>query len=1067
MHLTRVFRTLVFTLFLGGLHNNVTADESSKSVEFSRDIRPILTQHCYACHGPDAAERAAGLRLDIRADAIDMNAISDDAPSDSEILARIYSEDPDMVMPPPETKKPLSDDQKEQLDQWIHAGAEYEKHWSFEPITTPDLPAVEDIEWVRQPMDRFVLSNLEANGLEPAKESPLHHLVRRVTLDLTGLPPTTEQLNSVLDDPSPDAYEHYVDRLLASKKWGEHRGRYWLDYARYADTHGIHFDNFREMWSYRDWVINAFNQNQPFDQFTLEQLAGDLLPHRTLDQQIATGFNRCNITTNEGGIIDEEYLVLYTRDRTETVSQVWLGLTTGCAVCHDHKFDPISQKEFYELSAYFNNSVQGARDGNVSNTPPIVRVPQRDDRQRYLELPTLIESKTAEVAAQKRDSRTTFNQWFSEPKNREKLLTSSSDTIDGLVTHIPLNDNSPTDINYSHRGLIKSLSLITPPAWSDGFVSEKAWKNKTELQPTLPDVGDFDHTDAFTVSLWVHIGKDVQNGSLIAKMDPANEHRGWDVWLENGRLASHLIHSWPANALKIAAKDPLTRDQWHHIAVRYDGSQKVSGYQLFVDGQPVATNTQSESLNATTKTNVPFRIGARDSTSPTPGALLQDIRIYNVALEPAQVNQLKIDSRIAYLAASKNLDSDELSVPQADELFAFYLDRFDPRFTTLQSELAALSSERSRIESEGTIAHVFQEKSDPANAFILARGEYDQRTEEVFPATPAVLPPMSKEYPNNRLGFAKWLISDEHPLTARVTVNRFWQEIFGTGIVPTAGDFGITGANPTHPELLDHLAITFRRDGWDVKEFFRRIVTSSTYKQSSKLTEEKIALDPENAWLSRGPRFRLDAEMLRDYALAVSGLLSDKIGGRSVRPYQPPGVWEAVAMPGSDTRNYRVEQGENVYRRSMYTFWKRAAPPASMEILNAPNREICTVNRERTNTPIQALVTLNDPQFVEAARGLATTLLSTDGLADEVADEDRIQEMAVRLLSREFTDEELGIVTSSLADLRSHYSVNADDCEALLGIGQLKINPSISQHELAAWTMLANELMNLDEMLNK
>jgi len=798
---------------------------AAEPVQFNRHIRPILAENCYSCHGPDSAARQADLRLDQRQVAVESGAVVPGKPQDSAMIVRVFSQDPDEMMPPRASHKTLSRDQKELLRRWVAGGAEYQAHWSFIAPARPKLPDVKDKAWPRNAIDYFILARLEQEGLRPAPEADRRSLARRAWLDLTGLAPLPAVVDTFAADSRPEAYEKLIDQLLDSKHWGEHRARYWLDAARYADTHGLHFDNFREMWSYRDWVIEAFNRNQPFDQFTTEQLAADLLPNRTEQQWIATGFNRCNITTNEGGTIAEENLVLYTRDRTETVSQVWLGLTAGCAACHDHRFDPLSQREFYQMSAFFNNTTQGAMDGNVPDTPPILVLTRPEDRARWAELGREVPELRKKADSQAQAARPEFDKWLAA-------------------------------------------------------LPEKQRKDKEK-----------------------------------------DRNKALRAWL-----------------------------------------------------------------------------------------------------------------------AEKDRDYKELA-----------------------SRLATLEKEQAAIRARGTIAHVVEERSEPPKAFVLFRGEYDKRREQVGPATPAFLPPMTAEMPRNRLGFARWLLHGQHPLTARVTVNRFWQEVFGAGIVRTAGDFGATGEMPSHPELLDWLAVEFRESGWDVKKFFRLMLTSATYRQAAVIAPETLQRDPQNRVLSRGPRFRMDAEMLRDYALAASGLLVAKIGGPSTRPYQPPGVWEAVAMIGSNTRDYRQDQGENLYRRSLYTFWKRAAPPAWMEIFNAPSREVCTVRRERTNTPLQALATLNDPQWVEAARHLAQTALQKGGADDH----GRLELMAKRLLARALRPEEAQSVRGSLARLLEHYRAHPEDARQLLSVGESRADPALDPPLLAAWTMLANELMNTDEVLNK
>ncbi|XZE51400.1 DUF1553 domain-containing protein [Planctomycetaceae bacterium SH139] len=1038
------------------LAHPLTAAESR--VEFTRDIQPILTNHCLACHGPDSASREAGLRLDQREAAVEAMAIVPGEPEASELVDRIQrGDDDDMAMPPIDGHKRLLAAEKELLITWIRQGAEYEAHWSLIPPTKPSLPEVQTSDWVENPIDQFVLAKLEAEGLSPAPQADRHTLARRLALDLTGLPPTPQQVARFVDDPSPDYYLNYVNRLLDSPQWGEHRGRFWLDYARYADTHGIHFDNFREIWAYRNWVINAFNQNQPFDQFSIEQLAGDLLPNPSLDQLIATGFNRCNITTNEGGIIDEEYKVLYARDRTETTSAVWLGLTTGCAVCHDHKFDPITAKDFYAFSAFFNNTTQPVRDQNIPNTPPVIPVPQVQDRERWQRLPSEIAAAETELSEAKEAARGEFAAAQSSLAAAEILATVKRDD---LLLHAPLAAGKGRVAQVLRKGVLSPQVADNELKWSAGQTSAFALEVSAESTLAFPRDGDFERDQAFSVSAWLWLPADNLGGAVLARMDEGNDFRGWDLWLENGRLGSHIIHAWPDNALKVVCQDPLPKQRWTHVVVSYDGSAKQAGLKFFIDGRECTSrNIQKDNLTDTIRTAVPLKLGSRSGGAKVPGIKLNDLRLYSNSLDAAVATQLNRATRAAYLAA---IPTGQLAEPDREALFDWWLVDHAPAYSAAKTMRDQLVAEKQAIEQRGTIAHIMNEQDGPAIAYLLARGEYDQRGDQVSADTPAVLPPMPDDFPKNRLGLARWLFLNEHPLTARVTVNRFWQEVFGRGLVESAGDFGITGGTPSHPELLDYLAVHFRESGWDVKGLFRLIVTSATYRQAAIATPEKIELDATNILFSRGPRYRMDAEMVRDSALAVSGLLSPKIGGPSVRPYQPEGVWEAVAMPGSNTRDYVTDQGASLYRRSMYTFWKRSAPPASMDILNAPSRETCTVSRERTNTPLQALVTLNDPQFIEAARHMATNVLT-----NFPNDKARFDEIALRLLARPLQAAETEVIEQSLARLRTHYREHPEDAKALVQIGQTPTPETLAVDELAAWTMLCNQLLNLDEMLNK
>lgn len=1028
-------------------------------IEYNRDVRPILTENCFPCHGTDSAARKAKLRLDRFEDATAQREDSSPAivpgkPGESELVRRIF--DPgDDIMPPEKAHKTLTSAQKELLKRWIGEGAKYQPHWAFIAPKRPPLPKVRNSQWVANPVDQFILARLEQEKLKPAPEADRRTLARRLSLDLTGLPPKPAEVEAFVKDKSPGAYEKLVDHYLASPHWGEQRARYWLDAARYADTHGIHFDNYREMWTYRDWVIHAFNQNMPFDEFTIEQLAGDLLPHATLDQKIGSGFNRCNITSNEGGAIDEEYFVLYARDRTETTSEVWMGLTAGCAVCHDHKYDPLSQKEFYELAAFFNNTTQKAMDGNVKDTPPVVVVPVPADRARWKQLEPELATARKQVDERRESARSDFDAWLARPDfaGIERRVPS-----DKLVLHAPLADGPGETLALEVAGQARTLNVGTNGIWKEGAVAASAWFVPDQGTPEIADVGDFERDQAFSYSAWVKRGD--KAGAVIARMHDAKDYRGWDLWLEGGKPAAHLVHSWPKDALKVIGKKALPKDKWAFVCITYDGSSKASGLKIYVNDEEQATEVAADRLANSIRTDAPVTIGQRHGGSRLNQTGIQDLRLYQRRLGADEIRSLASVPRLQWLARK---DAQTRTKDETTELYQLWLDALDQPYRELTATRDRLQAESEQIRARGSVAYVMNERDTPAEAYVLTRGEYDKRAEKVTPTTPKMFPPMAADLPRNRLGLAKWLLSPDHPLTARVTVNRFWQQLFGTGIVRTSGDFGVAGELPSHPELLDWLAVDFREHGWDVKRFFKMLVMSSTYRQSAVITRDKLAQDPQNRLLSRGPRFRMDAEMIRDQALASSGLLVEKIGGPSVKPYQPDGIWEAVAMPESNTRYYHQDTGDRLYRRSLYTFWKRAAPPASMEILNAPSRETCTVRRERTDTPLQALVTLNDPQFVEAARNLAQHAL-TSGATTVPA---RMDFMAERLIARPLKAKEKTIVADELKDLLAHYQQSPQDAEALIKVGESPADASLDKPTLAAYTMVANQLMNLDETLNK
>jgi mono/diheme cytochrome c family protein len=1043
------------------------AEARKGAVEFNRDIRPLLSEYCTACHGPDTAARKADMRLDTKAGLFKETksegpVVKPGNPKDSALWQRMITTDEDDVMPPKKSNKVMKPEEKELIRQWILEGAKWQDHWAFIAPERPEAPKVKNTKWVKNPIDAFVLAKLDEKGLKPADEADKRTLARRVTLDLTGLPPTPDEVEAFVKDKSKDAYEKLVARLLESPAYGEHRARYWLDAARYADTHGLHFDNYREMWPYRDWVIKAFNQNMPFDQFTIEQIAGDLLENPTQDQQVATGFHRCNMTTNEGGTIVEENLANYANDRVSTTSWVWLGLTANCAACHDHKFDPVTMKDFYAMAAFFRNTQQGGLDGNVKDSnPSITVIDDAKDYARWQELPKAIEAAKKNVEAKRKEAEPQFAKWVgglkAEDIQRElsaKDIAFQADLDDGNtneVTAVVLGKEQ----KFQPKG---SLELAPEGRPTRGIALKKG------VTVEFPQAGDFDHKQAFSYGAWVFIPKDYnETAAIFSRMDEKDNYRGWDLWIQQGQFATHIVSQWPDNAIKLkTSKRVAKKGRWQHLFVSYDGSGKPEGIKIFVDGEAQALETENgKGITGSIRTKVPFKLAQRSGGAHLDGLGLQDVRLYARELNPAEVSALANFSTLQKLLATP---VEKWKPEQKKPIFDYYLATKSEPFKAAQMAQANLEKEREGIRLKYPVTHVQMEKKDMMPvANILFRGQYDQPRDKVEAAPFGFLNALPEGAPKNRLGLAKWLVAKENPLTARVTVNRFWQELFGTGLVKTTEDLGVVGELPVNQELLDWLAVEFRESGWDVKKLFTLMVTSSAYRQSAETTPLKLERDPANRYLSRGPRFRMDAEMVRDYALATSGLLAKKVGGPSVKPYQPPGVWEAVAMPESNTRNYKRDTGEALYRRSMYTFWKRAAPPATMDVFNAPSREVSCTRRERTNTPLQALATMNDPQFVEAARKLAEAALQAHpGNVNEA-----VALMAERVLARPLASKERSVVRETLREAQEYYTGKPDEAKKLVTFGESKPDAALDATKVAALTMVANQLMNLDEVLNK
>ncbi len=980
------------------------------------------------------------------------------------VYQRITHSNAALRMPPAHAHKTLEPENITTIREWIEEGAAWTGHWAFEIPKRPDLPVVKDPDWSRNAIDRFVLARLEEEGLVPAPAADRRGLARRAALDVTGLPPKPELLAEFFADEQEGAYQRYLDRLFSAKSYGEHRARYWLDAARYADTHGIHIDNYREMWPYRDWVINAFNRNLPFDEFTLEQVAGDLLPDPTMDQLIASGFHRCNATTNEGGVIPEEYEVIYAKDRADTTGTVFLGLTVGCATCHDHKFDPITQRDFYAMTAFFRNTTQYVMDGNISDTPPFIIVPRDEDREHYLNVVRTVRETRASLEESTRNPGRRFEKWLSAGKYRtlQSPLQTKKAPLHVSSTHLTLNGK---------RG---KLDLQDGVSRSDGPADNvQALEFEGDSFVELPASG-IDTDKPFTLAFWVRHPKDAGSYVVASQTDPGNKMQGWAVTLGGRQVVFTMsaVKDGETSSIEIRPNNQyqLTPEEWRHVTVTYDGSGERAGLSFYFDGErmPFQGSEYFEKLDGPVVSGAPMLLGRgyyRDDDEVKhrgmAGGAVADIRLYGRELSVEEANVI---ANWPAIMAAREKNPAELAASEKRVLGLHYLNVYDKKYRT--GFLAAKRAERQirEVRRRGAVTHVMQEKEgSEAEAHILFRGMYDERREKVPAATPGFLPSVESTGPVDRLHLAKWIIDGRNPLTARVAVNRFWQQVFGEGLVSTSDDFGSQGEPPSHPQLLDWLAVEFRESGWDVKGLLRTMLSSSTYRQSSEADERKIGKDPQNRLLSRGPRFRMDAEMLRDYGLAASGILVERIGGPSVKPYQPDGVWESVAMPSSNTKAYERDSGDKLYRRSLYTFWKRAAPPASMQIFNAPTREHAIVRRERTNTPLQALVTMNDPQFVEASRFLAQKAMQEAG--PDFAE--RLGFLTVRLLSREMDAAEANVAEASFRQFLRHYEADAEDAGQLLATGEAPLDESLPQTELAAWTMMANQLMNLDEALNK
>ncbi len=1028
---------------------------TAQTVDFQRQVRPILSDHCFQCHGPDQSTRMFDLRLDTKNGAFAVRkAGSVIVPGNAKaslLYQRINSDQPARVMPPAHARKPLAEAQKNVLMRWIDQGAPWKEHWSFSAPRRAALPAVRDARWARNPIDRFVLARLEAAGLAPAPEADRRTVARRLSLDLTGLPPPADDVESFVKDASPTWYEKYVDRLLASKHYGEHRARYWLDAARYADTHGLHVDNYREMWPYRDWVIGAFNRNLPFDRFVIEQLAGDMLPNRTIDQQIATGFHRCNVTTSEGGVILEEVNAMYAKDRVDTTGSVFLGLTVGCATCHDHKFDPIAQRDFYSLAAFFRNTTQNPLDNNMPDTPPVLVVPKKEDMERWLEIPAEEAALRKRMEDSRRQAMANIERWMEEDRARIATPLEPADELFALSVESGLP-------RFTARGKVLDVKL------AEGVTAgAEALEFGVKAALDLPGIEWIEAGRPFSLAVTFKMPVGEDSFTVANQMDPGSKGRGWTLEITD-RIPSFRLVGLAGGGLSIegAIADRLKPGEYNHLAFSYDGERDKAGLALFINGKrSLSEDGESRArLRGEIRNFVPFRLGGEGAKRFFQGGAIADLRVFARPLDEEQARLLAVWPALARARGKKTV---ELTPGERAGFESYNLLRENNGHIEMSNQLRTLADERLNIGRRGALTHVMQEKDEEPFAHVLHRGMYDQLRERVTPATPYALPPMTSDQPRNRLGLAQWLVSAGNPLTSRVAVNRLWQEVFGTGIVKTVDDLGAQGETPSHPELIDWLAVEFRESGWNVKKTIKLMVSSAAYRQSARTTELKLVKDPDNRLLSRGPRFRLDAEAVRDMALAASGLLKPVVGGPSVKPYQPDAIWETVGMPGSNTRFYKRDSGDKLYRRSMYTFLKRSAPPPAMDIFNATTRENCTVRRERTNTPLQALAMMNDVQYVEAARTLAEhALKAAPGNFDQ-----QLDALTMPLVSRRFEVREREAAKRAHRDFLRFYDGKPEEGQKLVAQGESKADPSIAPAELAAMTMLANQLMNLDEALNK
>jgi len=1034
------------------------------SIDFNRDIRPILSDNCFACHGPDKAHRKADLRLDTKEGAL--AAITDGVwavkPGDldkSEVYKRIITTEADDLMPPRKSGKTLTAAQKDLIKRWIEEGAAWAEHWAIVAPQRPAPPEVKEKAWAKNEIDRFILARLEKENLKPSSEADKPTLIRRASQDLTGLPPTPEEVDAFLADNTPQAYEKLVDKLMASPRYGERMALDWLDAARFADTHGFHIDSQRDMWPWRDWLINAYNKNQPFDQFTVDQIAGDLIPNATTDQIVASGFNRNHCINFEGGAFPQEYLTAYIIDRVSTTSTVWLGLTIGCAQCHDHKFDPITQKEFYQFYAFFNKVAENGLDGRDGNAVPVAKAPAAGQRERLDAIAKRITGIQHQITAREKASEPNALAWAKEAATK---LGDKSFAPADLAVHFTFDEttgDSVTDAVGKKPGKFKGKPQRVPGRFGGAL--------KFDGNDFI-DVGDamqFDRNDRVSFGAWVNAASH-EHIAAMSRMNDGNAFRGWDLYLADGMVYVHMISSWEANAIRANTREkPIKLNTWHQVFVTYDGSSKAEGLKIFVDGKPCELTVTHNRLTDSFKVKTPTHLGARNPGVKFKG-MIDEVRFYSRTLSEAEVAAVAGGDPLKPILA---VAPDKWTEAQKKVVLTHYLQTQDAEFRKLSDQVADLRKQEAEAAKATPTVMVMNDNAK-RDTFILMRGEYDKPGEKVEAGLPAALPPLPKGAAMDRLGLAQWLVDPSHPLTARVAVNRIWQMHFGTGIVKTAEDFGGQGEPPSHPELLDWLATEFVKSGWDMKHMHKLMLMSAAYRQSSRVTPELVDRDPENRLLARGPRFRLQAELIRDQALYVSGLLVAKIGGPSVKPYQPKGLWEEVAYGGGTAGftagTFVQDKGESLYRKSMYTFWKRTSPPPALSTFDAPEREYCVVRRSRTNTPLQALVLMNDPTYVEASRKFAERIIEQGG-APQATTEARVSWAIRQTLSRQPRPQEIKVLAAAFEKAKTQYAADKVGAMKLLGVGESPRNEKLDVTELAAWTMVANVLINLDEMITK
>lgn len=1046
----------------------VAFDQIDRKVDFNFDVQPILSDRCYSCHGPDAKTRKAGLRLDDEKIAFSKlssgsKAFVSGSLYRSEAAHRILSDDPEKIMPTPDSKLSLSPKEKAIILKWIEQGAEWKSHWAF---LAPEKTAPSRTAQKQYPneVDQFVYDKFQNLGLYFEPEADKETLIRRLSFDLTGLPPSLDQINQFLNDSLPGNYERFVDQLMGTTAFAERLTLDWLDLARYADSHGLHADGLRTMWPWRDWVIKAFKKNMPYDQFVTWQLAGDLLPNASPDQKLATAFNRNSPMTAEGGVIDEEWRLHYVFDRTETFSTAFLGLTVACAKCHDHKFDPISQKDYYQLSGFFNNIRELGMTGDDGDYGPLLYLPTNNQQAQLKKLDAIVEKTKIQLSLTEKE--------LAEMYDYIEQLPAVKKIDEGLIGYYPFDKITPVRVannpsrkpNYFIADNNKNTKSTYSPKLVEG-VQGNAFEFQSDYDRISIDkeIPDFEWTDPFSISLWAQTKQKKKNARqffLGTTGGKNNWWRGWDFYLDDkNRINLRLINMAPGNMIHIRSKDSLPINQWTQLAFTYEGTGEAEGVKLYQNGAPlifeILIDKLSKSIKPVSASGLklekrPILIGKTYEGSTGDNGLfmgkMDEIKIYGRPLTGLEVKQL-----------FSQYSEQESQIDQT--LIQNHWIKSHPKYTTLKNDLRQKLNQWREVMEPVLEVMVMEEMSQARTTYLYNRGNYNEPTETVETKTPEVLPQMSADLPKNRLGLAQWLFQKDHPLTARVAVNRYWQLLMGNGLITTPTDFGVQGALPSHPELLDWLALYFSENDWNIRSLIKKIVTSHTYKQKSLFGDEKNKIDPNNTYLARGSNYRLPAEMIRNNALAVSGLLSEKVGGPSVKPYQPEGLWKEKNTFSLRLLEYKESEGEDLYRRGMYTFIKRGSPPPSLVTFDATSREICTIKRENTSSPLQSLILLNDKQFVEASRVFAQRILGSQGknLQEQI-------KFGFRLATSRWPKEsELTALIELYQRQLNYYEKNKPAANQIIQVGASKMKSSNEIPKIAAMTLVANTLLNLNE----